>query len=250
MKKLLVVLLVKLSAFSYGQNIQTQQVQLGNSFITLKTYTYNPAKAKAVFLNLHENELTSVKATKQYLEVNGGTMLVVNQKGERNISFKHKNNTYNFDPNRIFSKKGRVATLKNLSSSYINSAEDVAENFAEALIDRIEDAKIVVAIHNNTEDNLSVKSYVNSKATTYVNPKMDADDFVLTTDEKIFNHLKAKKINAVLQSHKVTTDDGSLSIYCSKKKIPYINIEAQHGHTSEQLRMLNALSSIINEYSN
>jgi hypothetical protein len=78
---------------------------------------------------------------------------------------------------------------------------------------------------------------------------MDADDFVLTTDEKIFNHLKSKNINAVLQSHKVTTDDGSLSIYCSKKKIPYINIEAQHGHTAEQLRMLNALTSIINEYS-
>jgi hypothetical protein len=60
--------------------------------------------------------------------------------------------------------------------------------------------------------------------------------------------LKKKKINAVLQTHKTSTDDGSLAIYCSKKKIPYINIEAQQGHLEEQMDMLNALTGIIQQY--
>ncbi len=246
--KWILIVCQALSLSAFTQTVKTENVQLGSTTIMLKTHTYNPAKAKAVFLNLHENESTSVQATRQYMAANGGTMVTVNHTGERNVNFRYKGKSYNFDPNRIFSKKGRVATLKSLSKSYTNAAEDVAENFAEAIEDKIEDAKIIIAIHNNTEGNLSVKSYVNSKATTYVNPKQDPDDFVLTTDRRIFDHLRSKKINAVLQSHKVTSDDGSLSIYCSKKNIPYINIEAQHGHTAEQVRMLNALTSIINEY--
>ena len=34
------------------------------------------------------------------------------------------------------------------------------------------------------------------------------------------------------------TDDGSLSVYCVANNIPYINIEAQHGHTEKQRAML------------
>jgi hypothetical protein len=34
------------------------------------------------------------------------------------------------------------------------------------------------------------------------------------------------------------TDDGSLSVYCGKLGIPYVNVEAQHGHLVRQLKML------------
>jgi hypothetical protein len=34
------------------------------------------------------------------------------------------------------------------------------------------------------------------------------------------------------------TDDGSLSVYCAQLGIPYVNVEAQHGHIWRQLYML------------
>jgi hypothetical protein len=51
----------------------------------------------------------------------------------------------------------------------------------------------------------------------------------------------------VLQHHR-PQDDGSLSVYAAKKKIPYINIEALHGHLDEQIRMLETLKDIIFRY--
>jgi hypothetical protein len=48
----------------------------------------------------------------------------------------------------------------------------------------------------------------------------------------------------VLQSANAI-DDGSLSIYCQKNKLPYINIEAQHGQKAEQIKMLQETYSLI-----
>ena len=40
-------------------------------------------------------------------------------------------------------------------------------------------------------------------------------------------------------------DDGSLSIYCQKNKLQYINIEAQHGQKEQQIKMLKETYSLI-----
>jgi hypothetical protein len=40
-------------------------------------------------------------------------------------------------------------------------------------------------------------------------------------------------------------EDGSLSLYCSRQGIRYINVEAQHGHRQEQQAMLDAVRQIL-----
>ena len=77
---------------------------------------------------------------------------------------------------------------------------------------------------------------------------MDEDDFILTTDSTIFNRIAAKNINVIYEFAQNISDDGSLSVYAGKRKIPYINIEAQHDHKLEQMALLSALDEIIKEY--
>ncbi|MEJ7676319.1 MAG: hypothetical protein WKG06_00245 [Segetibacter sp.] len=43
-------------------------------------------------------------------------------------------------------------------------------------------------------------------------------------------------------------DDGSLSVYAARHNIPYVNVEAQHEHSEEQLALLRLLEDIIKEY--
>lgn len=53
-----------------------------------------------------------------------------------------------------------------------------------------------------------------------------------------------KKYNIVLQSENAS-DDGSLSIYCQRNKLHYINIEAQNGQKEHQKKMILETYSLI-----
>lgn len=79
---------------------------------------------------------------------------------------------------------------------------------------------------------------------------MDVDDFILTTDISLFNRIREKKINVVREDINTVKDDGSLSVFAARHKIPYLNIEAEHEHLQEQLAMLKILEDIIREYRN
>jgi hypothetical protein len=224
---------------------ETETFLLGKTEINIQRTKYGEDGERSLFLNLHENESTSVTAAVEYLENKDAHFVSIKHDGNRNISFVLKDVTWQFDPNRMFTRQGRIANLKLLNKKYSDKAEEAIEEFSDKIIKRVKHAKIVIALHNNTNGRpLSVNSYRKK----YVNPKMDTDDFVLTTDESIFNTLKAKKINTVWETTATSKDDGSLAYYCSGKHIPYINVEAQAGHFSEQLRMLNTLTDIINEY--
>lgn len=58
------------------------------------------------------------------------------------------------------------------------------------------------------------------------------------TDHKILHALIVGQYNVVLQANETMTDDGSLSVYCAKLGIPYVNVEAQYGHIWLQMYML------------
>ena len=75
---------------------------------------------------------------------------------------------------------------------------------------------------------------------------MDQDDLIFTTELAIFNKLKLANVNVALQS-KSAPDDGSLSIYAMHKKIPYINVEVQHGHVEENLRLIEIAVKALHE---
>lgn len=247
MKQLLIIIALICFLPLLAQETVTTTYYLGQSQVNIQLVKYGKKESGIVFVNLHENESTGIAATQQYLQKRNGYFISINQNRERYISFEYDGKNYRFDPNRMFTKTGRIADLKLLNKQYTDDAEEIVEEFSNKIIAHIKNAKIVIAVHNNIDGKpLSVNSYRNR----YVNRKMDADDFILTTEESIFRKLKAKKINTVLETTSTSTDDGSLSWYCSQKNIPYINVEAQAGHRSEQLRMLNALTSIITNYTN
>ena len=127
------------------------------------------------------------------------------------------------------------------------------EAFARFIIKIIPENNIIIAVHNNTNDRYSIEDYKQGGGLqkdaedVYINDAWDKDDFILTTDKGIFEKLKIKKANVILQHPETVTDDGSLSVYCAKIKRQYINIEAQEGHLKQQLQMLQIVKDIIEE---
>lgn len=230
-----------------------KELPLGNTTMKVVTTCYIPCSSKVLFLNVHENERTSVKAASDYLIDNGGTIVHLQHSGERNLTFMLNDTTYIVDPNRMYSKKGLQASLNNLST-YNANADSAIQTVADKILQLVDENNLVVALHNNTDKNFSIADYkkggaeAKNAALLYINPAMDADDFILTTERSIYQQIKDKKISVVLQDNKRVIDDGSLSVYAGKNKKPYINIEAQEGHRDEQLRMLEAISDIIKDY--
>ena len=66
----------------------------------------------------------------------------------------------------------------------------------------------------------------------------DFDDFFITTDENIFSSMKEAGYNIMLQDNINAREDGSLSVYCGKKNISYVNLETQHGKVSQYKEMM------------
>ena len=252
-------------AFSYGQqSIElTQPIEPGIT-ITEKTIFYDLSgnivpikiqqygeKADIVFINLHDDEFTSVDAAKRILEEHGGLLIKVENNAQRNIRFKLGRYFYRVDPNNIFSTEGIAKSLEHLGRTS-DTAIDEIEKLGQRIVQLIpEDAKCVIALHNNTPDLFSVIEYtpgnirsVDSKK-VYVNSKQDADDFFLTTDRSLYEALADKGYNTVLQDNKNCTDDGSLSVYCGKKNIRYVNCETEHGKAGQYYEMVKALVIVL-----
>jgi D-alanyl-D-alanine dipeptidase len=122
-----------------------------------------------------------------------------------------------------------------------------------------EGVAIIIALHNNTEAEYSVSSYAAGgplekeaaavAIATNADDKSprDPDDFFFVTDRRLFDALAARNWNVVLQDNERATDDGSLSVLCGMKGIPYINVEAQHEHRDVQESMLNAALDVVDE---
>lgn len=210
---------------------------------------YFPGEDSVQLVLLHHNENTARNVAVDVLKNTGGFLLTIENGGERLIKFKHKKKMFSFDPNRIFTPQGRRQTLYR-NGLHTPGSENLLAGFAAHLLKLI-DTSIVISMHNNTDGAYSVKSYdaggVYSKdaALMHINPSLDADNFFLTTDSSIYEHIKTLDYNVVLQHNQHAVDDGSLSVYCGKAGLPYINIEAQHGHAQEQAEMLQAILSIL-----
>ncbi len=228
-------------------------VQLGDSTIQIKQQCFSPFYEGLYFINLHSNETTSIASSIAFIQKNGGCFFQLMHREARNIIFNVGVESFKIDPNRIFTPVGCSATLiKN--SSLQDTSYKIARTFAREILTSLLNPKLIVAMHNNSNNDFSILSYTKGKneakntEAIFINKLMDVDDFVYTTELKIFNYFKTKNINVILQKSKGFVDDGSLSIYCSKNKIPYVNIEAEEGHLEVQLEMLDALKEVMNWY--
>lgn len=215
--------------------------QLGNTTIRLSISGY---EGHYVYVHLHENEGTSLQAAKNILKQRPGKLITISSRGNRMIRFSFDGQHYRFDPNRIFTRFGLRKTLTAHSARVTPEAITIVEKFAHTITHALR-GHTIVALHNNTND--SVTSYLtggkfshNANQIAYKRGS-NPHNFFLVTEKNMFEILKKKDFNVVLQNNDHVTDDGSLSVFAAQHGISYINVEAAHGALADQTLMLAAL---------
>ncbi len=250
-RSLVIILLILVSSCrAEGGNeplTHLHSFSLGNSLVHVREFI-GESHADLVFIQLHHDEQTAVNSALEKVRQSGGKFISVENDFKRIISFDHEGKVYQFDPNRIFSKKGREASLK-VFGKHTEAAEKEVEKFAAFLLSLLPPESVVIAVHNNTNQKFSISDYRNGRSgdaqKVYINENLDADDFILTTDPAVYRQMEEEKLNVVLQDNEQAADDGSLSILMGRQGRNYINIEAEHGHTREQERMLAAVTKAL-----
>ncbi|MFN3595941.1 MAG: hypothetical protein ACK41D_01570 [Rubricoccaceae bacterium] len=204
-------------------------------------------------LVVHDDEDTAVGAGLDVLRLRGGRLVELLHDGSRNVTFSAGGRRFVADPNRIFTDAGRRATLRALSADR-PEARRALERFADALLAVYapEGApEPIVALHNNTDGRYSALSYRPGQPyaadadALHLAPGADEDDFFFVTTRALFDALAAGGFNVVLQNNDAVTDDGSLSVWAAQAGVPYVNVEAEHGHRAEQVRMVLHLLAVL-----
>ena len=209
---------------------------------------------KVAFVSVHDDEETAVEAAGDVLRDLGGRLVELRHTGEREVAFRLGSTEHRIDPNRIFTPAGRRATLAALST-WSQPADDIVAAFTDELLSTlaIDDVDVIVALHNNTPDRYTAANYAPGgslaadAAKVNLRPGGDADDFFFVTDPGLFDALAARGHSVILQNEATVNDDGSLSVWCGRMQIPYVNVEAEHGHRTEQVAMLRDLAAAIAE---
>lgn len=225
-----------------GMTTDSTKLLLGDMELNLIKYSYNTPGIN--FLAIHDNEDTGVKAAFDYIAMNGGSIVDCQYGGARNFKFIQDEVTYQTDPNSIYTAEGIPIGLEKYG---VSSEAVVAEmkNTGKTILKTYNPKKspYIFTLHNNADGGFGIQSYLpenelgSTADSVHVNYEMDEDDMILVTELKLFNLLKKADVNVVLQSEEAV-DDGSLSIYAMQNKIPYLNVEVQHGHQEENLRLI------------
>lgn len=250
----LACLLMLASGCSSGYAITEDRTTLHVGDRPVDVVVHQAEAAGLTFINVHDNEDTSVEAAREVLRQAGGRIVELQHTSERNITFglPGEDSLYVFDPNRMFTDAGIRKTLEDLSR-YTVPAHEAVRAFADSVLALYDLSRlgVVITLHNNTNDNYTALSYApggdyeDDARDTFVEGNSDPDDFFFVTDEALYEQLRAADFNAVLQDNEQATDDGSLSVYCGRRGIPYVNAEAQHGHVDQQVRMLTYLTELL-----
>jgi hypothetical protein len=200
-------------------------------------------------LVLHDDENTAVEAGQAFVEAHGGRLVELRAQGARRVAFDLDGRTFSVDPNRIFTPAGVRKTLG--ADSTRTGAVALARLFGDALVAVYAPDSVVVTLHNNTPDGYSARSYAEGgeyardAEAAHLEPGADPDDFFFVTERALYDALAAGGFNVVLQDNARVTDDGSLSVWAARQGLPYVNVEAEHGHLEAQLRMLEALAAVL-----
>lgn len=243
-----IILFICWGLFSFD-NEQQITFSLGKQKCILKQTITKPGALN--FIALHDDENTAVEAFHSWTSELNINLLELHQYNERNLKYQIGSKVFTFDPNKIFTENGITATLKKNNSNYPNDLPSKIKHFADSLINFFVDSSkkiYTIAIHNNSEANYSILSYKNAQLASrvFISNEEDIDDFFIVIDPHDFDYFKTLGQNVALQSDKAN-DDGSLSIYCHKNKIPYINIEAQDGHLAKQIEMIKLAYYLVSE---
>lgn len=219
----------------------------------LNLVKYSLGTDKINFLAIHDNEDTGVKAAFEYMKYSGGSIIDCQYGNARNFKFIYNDEEFQTDPNGIYTTAG----IKKGLEKYGRTDPEVVKQLEKTSQDILKlysakKPKYIFTLHNNADGGFGIPSYLKGyelETTTdslHINFQMDPDDLILVTELTLFNRLKKENVNVILQS-KNTIDDGSLSVYAMKHKIPYINVEVQHGHQEENLRLIEIAVKVLQE---
>lgn len=213
---------------------------------------YGDPDSAIVLVNLHQDERTSIEVGVAHVKAGPGRFYRFDAGGERTIEAEVSGRRVRFDPNRIFSSRGVVATLEKFNVDATPAAVGAVGDFAAAFIGllAVSSAELVVALHN-TDDDYSIHSYeaggdeAHNAERLHIEPDQHRHDFFFVTDARLFEGLKECGRNVVLQATETLEDDGSLSVLCAQQAVRYVNIEACKGAFDVQQAMLRDLFRVV-----
>ncbi len=219
---------------------------------TVQVEMYASGDRAFTLFNMHDDENTAVEAGREVIRKEGGQLVTLSHSGERLIAFELNGRSYRFDPNRMFTDAGARRTLER-EENFTEEALQAVRTFADQILARYELSRGggIVTVHNNTDQNYMITDYAaggdyeSDAEAAHIEPGTDPDDFFYVTDRRFFEAARDAGYNVILQDNAQATDDGSLSVFSGREGIPYINVEAQHGHVEMQVRMLEWVSRLF-----
>ena len=241
MKFFFSILLFANTSFAQSDSTMQSTIYLGDSTIKI-IKEIGDFTSKTLFLNIHEDEQTSIDVAQAFGQGHAINFIYLSHLQTRRVHYNVGKREFSVDPNRIYTKKGRRKTIEPWRP-FAFKANNEAAKLANTVLSLIRPYETIVTMHNNTDVEYTIKSYLpggdeaKNTADIHISDKWDADDFVYTTSIDFFHHLKAADVNVILQDNVRFVNDGSLSVYCGINGIDYLNIEAQKGHFDEQLRL-------------
>ncbi|MEM1271011.1 MAG: hypothetical protein AAGI08_13305 [Bacteroidota bacterium] len=229
---------------------RTDVLQAGDT--PVRVLVYESSLPGPTLFNMHDDENTSVEAAVRVVDELGGRLVALAHTGERNLTFEVAGEAFTIDPNRMFTDAGATRSLERFESN-TPAAHRAIRAFANQVLDQYDltAGGVVVTLHNNTDQRYSALSYTEGAdyeaeaAGVHIGPGTDPDDFYFVTDRELFDAFQTLGYNAVLQDNEAATDDGSLSVLAAQLNLPYVNVEAQHGHRRQQTEMIRALYRVL-----
>ncbi|MDF7676292.1 hypothetical protein PT286_06045 [Neisseriaceae bacterium ESL0693] len=208
-----------------------------------------------VWLHPHANETTSADLAIQFLrQQQRGCLYRFSQSHSRYVTFLVQGKSYRFDPNRIFTPKGRAQTLNCGGRGCKEAQQQLSQAVNEFIQQYLTQTRLMVALHNNRVGGLSVKHYAaggdlaTNVARLSLSDQANRDDFFYVTTDRAFDFFARRHFNVVLQHNRQVRDDGSLSVWAADQQIEYINVEAGIHHAMAQQAMLEAVWTYMQYY--
>ncbi len=198
-------------------------------------------RSKRRYLRIHGNEETARQVLERHMETHEGIAYVTESR-TRLVAVE----SLKLDPNRMFSRVGAEANLRQLNPGVgegrVRSALGVLDGGRERLVRALTPPKggVTIALHNNSAG-YSVAEEVPISDQTSLREAHNPHAFFLCTDPRDFEVLKSSPYNVVLQQHGPKQDDGSLSRLAAAHGFRYVNLEVAAGEAERQREMLSWL---------
>jgi hypothetical protein len=240
-------------------NVVRTPVMLGDTSITIVQeqyarwagWTASDCAVPINMLNLHRNEETSIRAARQFFtqEPCGGRITFVDHGSAsapvRNVVFSLGGKSYNFDPNRVFTKRGREISL-----GATGAPEAAVGAYVSTLLSIYgwNATEHVITLHN-TGGSYGANSYLPGQSyaaeASRVTVQGGTSTLLFLTRGTTFDCMIASKaiVSLVLQTpdivnNVVDANEGSLSLFAEVAKKDYINSETYHGVLRDQMLVL------------